>query len=152
MNPADVIQHAEQNCKDQGGRLTRKRRMILQLLLQQAQPQSAYELAELYYQQTQEKMPAMSVYRMLDFLIEFGLVHKLSSTNKFMACAHIACEHAHQTPQFLICDDCDSVKEIGIDHTLINALEQSIEEKHFKLKRPQLELHGTCEDCQAKQS
>ena len=90
----------------------------------------------------------MSVYRMLDFLMEKGLVHKLSSTNKFLACSHISCDHAHQTPQFLICDSCHSVNEIGLDRTLISALEKSIDAKHFQLNSPQLELHGLCEGCQ----
>ena len=150
MKAEDVINHAEQNCKQHGGRLTKKRKQILQLLLEKAQPLSAYELADLYHEVTKEKIPAMSVYRMLDFLIEFKLVHKLSSTNKFLACAHIACDHVHQTPQFLICDDCDSVSEIGIDNKLIHALEKSIQAKHFQLTSPQLELHGVCEDCQSR--
>ncbi len=150
MKAEDVINHAEQSCKQSGGRLTKKRKLILQLLLENPRPVSAYELADLYQAATGEKMPAMSVYRMLDFLIEFKLVHKLASTNKFMACSHIACDHAHRTPQFLICDDCDSVSEIDIDSKLIGALEKSIEDKQFKLKSPQLELHGICDNCQSK--
>jgi Fur family zinc uptake transcriptional regulator len=150
MKAEDVIKHAEQSCNENGGRLTKKRKQILQLLLDNHGPLSAYELADLYHEVTHEKIPAMSVYRMLDFLIEFKLVHKLASTNKFMACSHIACDHEHKTPQFLICDDCNSVNEIDIDSKLIGALEKSIEDKQFKLKSPQLELHGVCESCQSK--
>jgi Fur family zinc uptake transcriptional regulator len=150
MKAEDVITHAENSCKQNGGRLTKKRKLILQLLLDNKIPASAYELADLYQQTTGEKIPAMSVYRMLDFLIEFKLVHKLSSTNKFMACSHITCDHAHSTPQFLICDDCDTVSEIDIDKKLINALQTSIQSKQFQLTSPQLELHGICESCQNK--
>lgn len=149
MNISKIIQQAEKNCLEQGGRLTPKRRHVLEILLEANQPQSAYEIADLYQRKTDEKIPAMSVYRMLDFLLEQGLVHKLASTNKFLACSHIACEHSHQTPQFLICDNCQSVSEIGIDSKLINALETSISDKHFQLNSPQLELHGLCENCQS---
>lgn len=148
MKTDKVIQQAEKTCLEQGGRLTPKRRQILEILLQQRLPLSAYDIAELYQQILDEKIPAMSVYRMLDFLISQGLVHKLASTNKFIACSHIACEHSHQTPQFLICDNCQSVREVGIDSRLINALEKSIEDNHFQLNSPQLELHGLCENCQ----
>jgi Fur family transcriptional regulator, zinc uptake regulator len=143
-----VIRQAEHHCQTRGGRLTQKRRLILEILLENNQPQSAYEIAELYHQKSDDGIPAMSVYRMLDFLMENGLVHKLSSTNKFLACSHISCDHAHQTPQFLICDSCHSVNEIGLDTTLISALEKSIDAKHFQLSSPQLELHGVCEGCQ----
>jgi len=144
----NVIQQAESHCQSNGGRLTQKRRLILEILLENKQPQSAYEIAELYHQKAGDNIPAMSVYRMLDFLMEKGLVHKLSSTNKFLACSHISCDQAHQTPQFLICDSCNAVNEIGLDRTLISALEKSIDAKHFQLNSPQLELHGICEGCQ----
>jgi len=143
-----VIQRAEQHCQSNGGRLTKKRRLILEVLLETDRPQSAYEIADLYHEKSGDSIPAMSVYRMLDFLMENRLVHKLTSTNKFLACSHISCDHAHQRPQFLICDSCHAVNEIGLDSTLISALEKSIDAKHFQLNSPQLELHGLCKGCQ----
>ena len=143
-----ALQQAEQKCHASGGRLTHKRRFILELLLENSEPQSAYEISSLYQQKSGDKIPAMSVYRMLGFLMEQGLVHKLTSTNKFLACAHITCHHRHQTPQFLICDNCHSVNEIGIDSRLILELEKSINASHFQLNSPQLELHGLCKNCQ----
>jgi Fur family zinc uptake transcriptional regulator len=148
MNTYKILQQAEKTCLEQGGRLTPKRRQVLEILLSKPQLLSAYEIAELYQQQLNETIPAMSVYRMLDFLIAQGLVHRLASANKFIACSHIACDHSHQTPQFLICDNCHSVSEIGIDKQLISALEKSITDNHFQLNSPQLELHGLCENCQ----
>jgi Fur family zinc uptake transcriptional regulator len=148
MSTEKIIQKAEKTCLEQGGRLTPKRRQILEILVSQPQPLSAYEIADQYQHTNHETIPAMSVYRMLDFLISQGLVHKLASTNKFLACSHIACEHSHQRPQFLICDKCHAVREVGIDNRLINALEKSIKDNHFQLNSPQLELHGLCENCQ----
>ncbi|MCX4190266.1 Fur family transcriptional regulator [Methylophaga sp. OBS3] len=149
MKIEKILQKAENNCLEQGGRLTPKRRQVLEILLLKQQPLSAYEIAEHYQQMLGESIPAMSVYRMLDFLMTQGLVHKLSSANKFIACSHIACSHSHQTPQFLICDNCQSVSEIGIENMLINALEKSIRDNDFELKSRQLELHGLCKGCQA---
>lgn len=147
-NIKKVLQQAEKSCKAQSARLTSKRRLVLEILLETGVPCSAYEIAEHYRQKTDEAIPAMSVYRMLDFLMTQRLVHKLASTNKFLACEHIACEHSHQAPQFLICDKCQSVREIGVEKELFHALQQSIGQEHFQLNSPQLELHGLCEDCQ----
>lgn len=148
MDIDNIIQQAEHSCRDNGVRLTSKRKQILEVLLQAGAPRSAYEIADLYRQQTTENIPVMSVYRMLDFLMQNDLVHKLTSNNKFIACAHIACSHSHQAPQFLICDKCQQVREIGVDEQLITALEESIEDKQFHLNSPQLELHGVCKSCQ----
>ena len=78
------------------------------VLLASATPLSAYEIVDRYKTQFQESLPVMSVYRMLDFLIQEKLVHKLETAGQYMSCAHIACDHQHETPQFLICDRCGS--------------------------------------------
>jgi len=90
----------------------------------------------------------MSVYRMLKFLMQENLVHKLSLTNKYIACSHIACNHEHNIPQFLICDSCEQIQEVGVNKDIIQALRSSVENAEFSLNSPQLELHGTCKDCQ----
>lgn len=147
VNVSKIIKKAEQTCSDNAVRLTQKRRQVLEVLLRQDQPKSAYEIADLYQKTTEQSMPAMSIYRILDFLIDMKLVHKLSSTNKFMACKHITCEHEHSRYQFLICDQCKTVIEIDLDKKLLNALDKSVEKHHFSLISTQLELHGICESC-----
>lgn len=142
-----ALLRAEQVCRQSGSKLTSKRRNVLQTLLNAGVPLSAYELADHYQQQIGEVIPVMSVYRMLDFLAQENLVHRLSSSNKYVACSHIACSHAHQQPQFLICDRCNKVSEIGIDSDMIAALNNQVKQAGFQLGSPQLELHGLCKQC-----
>lgn len=142
-----ALQQAEANCRASGSRLTEKRKHILQLLLESGTPLSAYELATRYSEQFEENIPAMSVYRMLDFLVSETLAHKLQSTNKYVACSHIACDHQHEVPQFLICDNCQRVKEIGISKSVIDALDSSVKKAGYVLTQPQIELHCLCEAC-----
>jgi Fur family zinc uptake transcriptional regulator len=142
-----IITKAENNCVDSGGKLTTKRKSILRLLLSIDMPLSAYEVADHYKDTFNETIPVMSVYRMLNFLMQENLVHKLSLTNKYVACSHIACDHAHQIPQFLICDECHNVREVGIKKDIIEALQSSVESADFYLNSPQLELHGVCKGC-----
>jgi Fur family zinc uptake transcriptional regulator len=50
-------------------------------------------------------------------------------------------------PQFLICDQCHQVSEVGVQKEIIDALQISVENADFYLNSPELELHGVCRDC-----
>jgi Fur family zinc uptake transcriptional regulator len=89
----------------------------------------------------------MSVYRILDFLENEDLVHRLNLAKKYVACSHITCKHAHQVPQFLICKRCSKVKEIGIDAALVQSLKNHIDEAGYSLASQQLEFDCLCADC-----
>ena len=134
-------------CKSQQLRLTVKRKQVLTVLLKTGQAISAYEIADNYLEEFQEKIPVMSVYRILDFLVGADFVHKLQSTNNFIACSHLSCEHQHDLPQFLICIKCNQVEEIAINANIIQQLKQSVNKTGFQLKQHQLELSGHCSRC-----
>lgn len=147
-----ALTRATEICTASGGNLTEKRRHVLAILLSDGFPRSAYEIADAYAQQWGQSMPANSVYRILDFLASENLVHKLSSSNKYIACSHITCEHSHQVPQFLICRECHRVREVGIDKKIVEALRASCQQAGFSLVSPQLELQCVCDECSGKVS
>lgn len=141
------LQAAERACNAANLRLTAKRRRLLGSLLRSSSPVSAYELAQAYREEHGEELPVMSVYRMLDVFIEAGIVHKLQSTNRFLPCRHITCEHPHALAQFLICDRCGLVMEMDFADKEIAQLDRKARSSGFYLQREQLELHGICGDC-----
>lgn len=143
------MEHAEQNCKNHGSRLTTKRKQVLSLLVQTSKALSAYDLIDLFTKENGEKIPAMSVYRILNFLEAEHLVHKLKLANKYIACSHITCQHEHGVPQFLICSVCNAVKEITVNKSTINELTDNVEKAGFKLVSPQLEINCICNNCLA---
>ena len=145
-----IITKAQDMCSHSGSRLTDKRKRILELLLVSKKPLSAYEVADAYNKNSENIIPTMSVYRMLEFLESELLVHKLSSTNKYVACSHIACDHEHEVPQFLICGNCQTVKEIGISKKIIEELGEQVSKAEYKLINPQLELQCLCKTCVGK--
>ena len=108
---------------------------------------SAYELVDYCKKEFGENLPPMSVYRILDFLEEEHLVHKLNLANKYIACAHITCGHEHGIPQFLICSNCQRVEEIRINKSTINTLKNNVEDAGFHLISPQLEMNCLCDSC-----
>ena len=153
MSPSKVqaaITNAENSCKARGANLTNKRKQVLSALLQSDKARSAYELVDYCKDNFGEALPPMSVYRILDFLQEEHLVHKLKLANKYIACSHITCDHDHGVVQFLICNKCQIVKEITINKSTIATLQRDVENAGFQLASPQLEINCLCYSCKNK--
>ncbi len=149
-NVETIISHAERYCTNHGSRLTTKRKRVLASLVKSEKALSAYDLIALCEQSFGEKIPAMSVYRILEFLEAENLVHKLNLAKKYVACSHITCDHDHGVPQFLICGECNHVKEISINKQTITELQKNVAHAGFQLVSPQLEMNCICNSCAAK--
>ena len=128
--------------------LTNKRQKIFDIVLGAEKPLSAYDIADQYQKSFGSTIPAMSVYRILKFLSNEGLVHKLESINQYVVCGHLNCEHEHSSAQFLICDSCNTAKEITLTDDIHQLLLEGIAKTGFKLDSLQFELHGICAVCQ----
>ena len=147
-NIAELLQLAERKCLERGVKLTSRRREVLIALLEAEGALSAYELLDKCNKQSLKPMPAMSMYRILQFLEDHLLVHKLSSANKYVACGHIGCEHQHFfKSQFLICSDCSAVKEISIADETYKAMMAAADQAGFTLEGTQIEVTGSCNHC-----
>jgi len=142
-----IIEHAETQCQHRGTRLTDKRKTVLMGLLRSQQALSAYELIDVCREKLGEKLSPMSMYRILEFLEEEQLVHKLKLANRYVACTHITCDHQHEVSQFLICIQCYRVEETGISKSMLSSLKSNVKKVGFELVSPQLEINCLCGDC-----
>lgn len=142
-----ILDKAQAICRNEGVRLTEKRQRVLQVVVETSEPLSAYQIADAYREKHGESLSVMSIYRMLNFLKENDLVHRLETTNQYLSCSHITCDHKHEVPQFLICDDCHGVDEVGIRKEIFAELSDNIKGTGFLLARQQFEFHGTCDHC-----
>lgn len=144
-----ILSHAEDQCRVNGSRLTEKRKKVLKALLQTDRALSAYEIVDYCNETYDEKFVAMSVYRILEFLEQELLVHKLNLANRYVACVHITCDHEHEVPQFLICTDCQSVREFSISRSTMSSIKRQVEQANFHLVSEQIELNCLCDSCVA---
>ena len=142
-----ALQYAEEICSAREARFTKKRKQVLTGLLESKKALSAYELTDYVRDKFNSQLPAMSVYRILDFLEEVDLVHRLDSAQKYVACSHIACNHEHELSQFLICRSCYLVEEISLGKSLMSALKRSAEKAGFRLTNQGLEFDSLCGNC-----
>ena len=146
-----AISDAEQKCAQNGIKFTKRRKQVLSVLIKADAALSAYEIAEQCNADGDTKMPAMSVYRILDLLQEQDLIHRLEIANKYVSCSHISCSHKHYNSQFLICGSCRHVEEIYLSHDAVDALQSAASAAGFSAISPQLEITGWCGQCQQSQ-
>ena len=125
--------------------LTRNQSLVLRALSQAASPLSAYSLLDLL--RDQGFRAPLQVYRALDKLVAFGLVHRLESLNAFVACRHPDCD-SEELVAFTICEACGDVAEIS-DDSLARRLKSLVKQADFELRTATVELRGHCEACRA---
>lgn len=126
--------------------LTPGRQRILEILARAGRPLGAYEMIDKVAEATGKRPAPISIYRVLDFLLENGLVHRLASRNAYLACGH---SHAAREPiVFLICDDCGEVIEVT-SPAMRGALSELTDEAHFAPRAQVMEVAGRCRACAA---
>lgn len=140
---AKRISEAELECQRRGVRWTALRRDVLTLILQAAQPVGAYDLLAKMAHQGRPPAPP-TVYRSLDFLLEQGFIHRLTSINAFVPCCHP--RDGHQAA-FLICTRCHRVDEAE-SHDLQQVLESLAKQGGFLPQQTTIEVAGLCVSCQ----
>jgi Fur family zinc uptake transcriptional regulator len=127
-------------CARQGLRLTALRRRVLELVWQSHKPLGAYDILAVLSEQDGRRAAPPTVYRALDFLLENGLVHRISSLNAFIGCNHP--EHAHQG-QFLICRECHAAIELE-QKSISDAIIASAQDVGFVVEGQTVEVIGLC--------
>ena len=125
---------------DRGVRLTEVRRDVLQTLHHAEKPVGAYELFDQLKEAGKASAPP-AVYRVLDFLVEQGLAHKLQSLSAYTACK--SAPHPHEA-FFLICRECGHVSETTAPASMIETARNG----GFTPEHLVVEAIGLCESCQ----
>lgn len=130
--------------------LTRNQALVLGVLSGKSSPVSAYTVLDDL--RGEGLRNPVQVYRALEKLMEYGLVHRLESLNAFVACAHPhdhAHTHTHGTIAFAICETCGQAEEFS-DAMIEERLKGWSKDHTFRLSRSIIELRGTCGGCAAK--
>ncbi|WP_087024465.1 zinc uptake transcriptional repressor Zur [Thaumasiovibrio subtropicus] len=140
---SQILDKARQLCDERGVRLTPQRFKTLELIIEYGRSISAYELLDLL-KVTEPQAKPPTVYRALDFLLEQGFVHKVESTNSYIACCSLG--HADHCSQLLICDNCGFVEECH-DNELAALLLRRAQHQDFSVKHHVVESHGVCRKC-----
>ena len=125
--------------------LTRNQELVLSALAKAPGPMSAYSILD-ELRDDGFRAP-LQVYRALDKLQQYGLVHRLESLNAFVACSHPGPD-THGAMAFSICEKCGSVTEFA-DDDAVRTLGRWAKRSRFRVNSAMIELKGLCEGCAA---
>lgn len=139
----DVLARAEAQVAAAGVRLTPVRRRVLEILLEAHRALGAYDVLQRLAAEGFGNQPPVA-YRALEFLVENGLVHRITRLNAFTACMHPGEDHS---PAFLICRLCDAVAEAPAAPVRA-ALDKAAAGLGFAIERSNVEALGLCPACQ----
>lgn len=126
-----------------GEKWTPMRASVFAALRASPRPASAYDIAESVSKLEARRVPANSVYRILDLFVANNLARRVESANAYVANEHPA--HRHDC-MFLICDACGRVTHID-DDRVGSLIRKAASADGFRAERPIIELHGRCRDC-----
>ena len=125
--------------------LTKNQSMVMNALSEASGPLTAYAILDTLRADGFRAPP--QVYRALEKLMEFGMVHRIESLNAFVACQLSSCDGAKQeTIVFTICERCKKVQE-QVSHHLASAIDALASDIGFSPNKSVIELRGLCTSC-----
>ena len=84
--------------------LTPSRTLVIKTLAKHNKPISAYELRDEINKNKDVRINISQIYRVLEFWIDLGLIHKISSINKFLLCRTPDEKHTHMLNYCTVCE------------------------------------------------
>lgn len=140
---SDRLAEAQHLCSHRGVRFTDMRQAVFEALLACSAPISAYDLLAHLQTNLARKLAPPTVYRALEFLLEQGLIHRLETTQAYLACNHPGI--AHESVYF-VCSACGKVQELE-DPAVAELLALKAQSLGFAPARPVIEVQGLCAGC-----
>ena len=150
LDMSTYLEHALATLKEKNFRITKPRRLVLELLDRADKALSAYEIKNCL-ESLGEKVDTVSVYRILETFEETHLIHRVLTTGKVTKCQleleeTCTLDQADHCHHLLICSQCQVIKEVHCFGTegLVEALSK---QANFTVQNHNLEFIGLCANC-----
>jgi Fur family ferric uptake transcriptional regulator len=145
--PSAAPSDSEALLRTAGLRVTRAAQTVLALLAQASQPLTHDDLVAAYTATAGTRPDRVTVYRVLDRLVEAGLCDRRvggDRINRFSRHVDAASGHRFE------CDQCHKVLALPADPELpkvMNRLGRALRQHGIDARRTAFTLHGTCGEC-----
>lgn len=131
--------------KEDGARITKTRKAVIDCLSRTAQPLSPQDIMK-KLEKSEEGIDLASVYRILKYMSELGLVHQVGPNGGFFPCVHSDCGVGiHLITR---CSECSNTAELHIPEKQTSSLLKYLKnEINFSPEEFVLEIKGNCDQC-----
>ncbi len=93
-----------EHCIKKKKSLTPSRLLIIKTLSKSKKPKSAYDLLKEINDNEKTNLNISTIYRVLEFWINLGLIHKIAAINKFLVCLTPDEKHTHMLNFCTVCE------------------------------------------------
>ena len=136
----ELLNHCIKNKKS----LTLSRSLVIKILSRHSKPQSAYNLLEEVNKENNINLNISTIYRVLDFWMDLGLIHKISAINKYLICLTPNDEHTHILNY---CTKCENVIET-CNKKMASILNRGVKKLNLTLNNKySVEIPVICSKC-----
>lgn len=125
-----------------GARVTYARVQVLSVLLSAKLPLSHSDIETELTTKASIKIDRVTLYRVLDWLVEMDLAHKAANTRGVLTFSAIEVDSEHEAHMHFRCNDCDDVICLDIPKPEMPSLPRG-----FKADHVELEISGKCPAC-----
>jgi Fur family transcriptional regulator, zinc uptake regulator len=125
--------------------LTPLRAEVMDIFIKKGSSLKANEVIN-YVNTKRSNTKPIVIYRVLNFLVEKKVLHKIQSQNIFILCTDNLCSQNNGNKIFLSCKNCKQIKEIG-DKVFLEKIKNLCSSNNFTLKDSTIELNGYCNNC-----
>ncbi len=126
-----------------GMKMTPLRRQVLATIASSHDAVGAYEVVERIAKKDGRRLAPVSVYRIIDSLMDIGVVHKLESRQAYYACHG---DHALGRQVALVCRTCAHVAEID-GRSVLASIKSQASRRGFRAESVLVEVLGLCRSC-----
>ena len=140
---ADRLTWSLQQCVEKKMRLTGPRKRILRFLSESRQPVNLDQMGRA--RGIKGTCDNATLWRTMMSLEEFGIVRRVSLKSRM---AHFALATPDEHHDYLVCQDCGTVSDLPHTGTLDALQEEISKTKGFTFEKHEVEIYGTCPDCQ----
>ena len=146
LDRSSLTEEARRVFEESGERWTDTRAAVFDALASSGKPSSAYDVAAAVSAAQTRRMPANSVYRILDLFAAHDVIKRIESRKAYVVNEHPGCRH---DCIFLLCDRCGAIAHVDDDPTVAR-VRRAAAVGGFEPLRPVIEVRGRCASCAAK--
>ncbi|MEZ4754183.1 MAG: Fur family transcriptional regulator [Bdellovibrionota bacterium] len=146
-NLNSYLQICKRVLKQHAARLTQPRLAVATCLNQSDKPLSPREVLEgISANKNLPEVDKVTVYRILEAFLDYGLVHQVGPSGEYVPCTHVSCAKGFHV--LTRCTECGATNESHLPEELADSFKNFLEKSlKFSPTEHVMQIDGCCKKC-----